>query len=131
LFHNKWTSHEGSAVVDGKPTPGFLVWCEKLEGLTGQQIKMGIEALEARLERASQADKEIWPPSYAEFKGLCLMSKHPDGRDIEWSENWQKWYKRDELLAIENKTAKEELAARNSKRAKALLCQLNSPGQLL
>jgi hypothetical protein len=120
LFHNKWTSTEGSSAVNGKPSPGLLIWCEKLEGLTGEQIKTGIEALESKLEKSSHGDKELWPPSYAEFKGLCLPRQNDDGLRLEW----RKEYRERDAMRLENITARDAQALRNKDHAKNLLREL-------
>lgn len=103
LFGSKWSAKSGDIVDDqGAYTQTFLLWCRKLEGLTGNEFKRGFDMLEERAKRAGQLGDEYWPPSYAEFVGLCTA-------------NWQTAaHKRffDEPLALEDKTTIELRKAR-------------------
>ena len=79
LFPNKWESSQGELVVDGVPSEGFLIWLNKTSELTDDQWKLGVESLEKLVERNSTNGKESWPPSYAEFLGLCRPTVSPSG----------------------------------------------------
>lgn len=56
---------------DGAYTSTFLLWARKLYGLTTQDIARGFEILERRAKTAGANGEEMWPPSYAEFAGMC------------------------------------------------------------
>src|SRR5687767_12306120 len=48
----------------------FDLWCRKLDGLTVDDFKKGMEGLEAKAEESYRLGDEMWPPSYAEFRAL-------------------------------------------------------------
>lgn len=100
LFGAKWISKSGDLVDDhGAYSPTFLLWCRKLDGLTPAEFKRGMDGLEERAKRAGQLGEEFWPPSYAEFIGLCTA-------------NWQTAaHKPFEKLALPDKTAQERARA--------------------
>lgn len=50
----------------------FRQWCRKLQTLNAKQFKAGIELLEYRQGQAYNLGEEMWPPSYAQFKAMCL-----------------------------------------------------------
>lgn len=53
----------------------FQLWCKKLHGLTEQEFAYGMKKLEERATALFQQGEEMWPPSYAEFIGLCSEPK--------------------------------------------------------
>lgn len=75
LFGNRWTSVEGEKMVDGKFTSNFLFWCRKTEGLEYEDWKRGFDRLEQSVILDASKGVTRWPPSYAEFIGLCRESK--------------------------------------------------------
>ena len=58
---------EGSSEL----TREFQLWCLKLKDLNDQQFVNGIEQLEKFIARNAEEGKPTYPPSYAEFIGLC------------------------------------------------------------
>lgn len=86
----------------GVVTDIFILWCQKLEDLDEDGFKRGMYAMESRQSLMYAEGREMWPPSYAEFIGLC---KEPEP---EKTENWAAYKHFDSSKAIEDKTAKEE-----------------------
>jgi len=60
--------HKFTGSIDGLEEMAVKEWAEGLAGLTGAQIKKGLDTW-----------KEPWPPSLPEFMEACLdeQSKHP------------------------------------------------------
>ena len=50
------------------------LWMLKLNDIDMQGIARGVEALENQIIKNSSKGEKSWPPSYAEFKGLCVIS---------------------------------------------------------
>lgn len=59
---------EGSSEL----TREFQLWCLKLDDIDMAGIARGVELLEKRIIKNSTDGVKSWPPSYAEFKGLCI-----------------------------------------------------------
>jgi len=59
---------EGSSEL----TREFQLWCLKLNDIDMEGIARGVEALENQIIKNSSNGEKSWPPSYAEFKGLCI-----------------------------------------------------------
>ena len=59
---------EGSSEL----TREFQLWCMKLDDLDMDSIARGVEVLEKRIETNSTQGTKSWPPSYPEFKGMCI-----------------------------------------------------------
>ena len=59
---------EGSSEL----TREFQLWCLKLDDIDMEGIARGVELLEKRIITNSSQGVKSWPPSYAEFKGLCI-----------------------------------------------------------
>ena len=53
-------------------TREFQLWCLKLNDLEMDDIARGVEVLEKRIEINSTQGVKSWPPSYPEFKGMCI-----------------------------------------------------------
>ena len=58
----------------GNYTRMFELWCKKLSDLRPDQIANGVTNLERRVEETIREGEKIFPPSYAEFRGLCRLS---------------------------------------------------------
>lgn len=76
LYRARWTSAEGEKLEAygpraGQLTQNFLLWCRKTESLTNEQWAKGFEVLEKQVEKQSSNGETPWPPTYAEFIGLC------------------------------------------------------------
>ena len=56
--------HKWSSAIDGDEAGTAQEWAEYLAGLTGEQIKHGLESWQ-----------EDWPPSAIEFRRVCLSEK--------------------------------------------------------
>lgn len=77
-------------------TDTFYLWCRKLRGLSAEQIAYGMERIEGMAGEAFASGREMWPPSYAEFIGLCNQ---------KYETAAHKYF--DRSHALENKTLKE------------------------
>ncbi len=75
LFRHRWSSAEGEKFKDGQLTQNFLMLCRKTEELTNEQWRRGFDQLEKRVSDAARQGDESWPPTYAEFVGLCQEHK--------------------------------------------------------
>jgi hypothetical protein len=53
-------------------TREFQLWCLKLDDIDMEGIARGVEILEKRIITNSTHGVKSWPPSYAEFKGMCI-----------------------------------------------------------
>lgn len=73
LFTHRWKATIKDDV--GQPTREFMLWCEKLQNRTPEEIAEGFRLLERRVASDYDNGKESWPPSYAEFGALCKPYK--------------------------------------------------------
>jgi len=61
-------------IYDGSNyTEDFKLWCWKLNDLTPEQFKQGVEMMEYQEMEGRKTGDETWPPSYAGFIGLATM----------------------------------------------------------
>lgn len=67
IYGQKFTSR-----IDGIEHLAVREWATGLSGLTGRQIKTGIEKC---LTRKLAPGKEDWPPTPAEFRSMCLPER--------------------------------------------------------
>lgn len=100
IYGNKWTSQEGEPrQINGDDSARFILWCQKTDGLTDDQWKRGFENVEHEV-RDKKRDGEIaWPPSYAEFLGLC---------DRDDTQKYIPEHKYFPPIGIEDKTTREK-----------------------
>jgi hypothetical protein len=56
----------------------FDLWGWKLDDLTAEDFKRGMEGLEKRAEQCYRDGEEMWPPSYAEFRALAFPASNRD-----------------------------------------------------
>lgn len=56
----------------------FDLWGWKLDDLTAEDFKRGMEGLERRAEQCYRDGEEMWPPSYAEFRALAFPASTRD-----------------------------------------------------
>ena len=68
LYGHRWTS-----AIDGIEEQAVAAWGETLSGITGEQIKAGLDAL---------ADE--WPPSAPQFRLHCLYASGVPRPDRAW-----------------------------------------------
>lgn len=69
IYGSKFT-----AKIDGIERMAVREWSIALRGLTGSQIKAGIEKC---LTKKLEAWQEDWPPTPAEFRAMCLPERVP------------------------------------------------------
>ncbi|MBL4575590.1 MAG: hypothetical protein JKY51_05780 [Opitutaceae bacterium] len=77
-LYGELARHKGLEIYRGNNpnelTREFQLWCMKLDSVDMQGIARGVEALEKQIEENSAKGEKSWPPSYAEFKGMCKQS---------------------------------------------------------
>ena len=56
-------------------THEFKLWCYKLDDLTDDEMSHGLTVLEDRIESNSSKNEKTFTPSYAEFKGMCIVKQ--------------------------------------------------------
>lgn len=66
--------HKFVSMYDGIEDFAAKQWSLSLEGLTGEQIKSGLRACGTRKIANGSED---WPPTPAEFRGMCLPEVVP------------------------------------------------------
>lgn len=109
LFGARWARSEGDALEGSDFTPRFLLWCRKTEALRDEDWARGFEVIEYRVGCAGRDEKAIFPPSYAEFVGLC---QPPVGIAA---------HRKFAPLQLEDKTAIQKRRAMGRERCSALL----------
>lgn len=62
----------------GEYSEQFDLWAWKLDDLTAEDFKRGMEGLECRAEQCYRDGEEMWPPSYAEFRALAFPASNRD-----------------------------------------------------
>lgn len=94
----------------------FELWCRKLSDLQPVDFKRGMEGLERKSELDYREGREMWPPSYAEFRALAFPKS---GRDTIAHKPFER------ILAIEDQTAKAKRYEEGVKQTTALLAMLS------
>ena len=56
-------------------TREYQLWCLKLDAVDMEGIARGVENLEKQIEENAKNGEKSWPPSYAEFRGLCYKAE--------------------------------------------------------
>ena len=62
----------------GEYSEQFDLWAWKLDDLTAEDFKRGMDGLEKRAEQCYRDGEEMWPPSYAEFRALAFPASNRD-----------------------------------------------------
>lgn len=62
----------------GEYSDQFDLWAWKLDDLTAEDFKRGMDGLERRAEQCYRDGEEMWPPSYAEFRALAFPASTRD-----------------------------------------------------
>lgn len=96
----------------------FELWCRKLCDLNPEDFKKGMLNLEKKAEDDYRLGKEMWPPSYAEFRALSFPNSD---RDSLAHKPFLP------VLAIEDQTAKEKRYEEGVKQTSILLQMLDEP----
>ncbi len=81
LFPYQWESKAGEILTEDKSgyCDNFLVWCDKTKLLTTEEWKRGVARVEQDIIKSTAKGEKNYPPSYAEFAGLCKHKISPDG----------------------------------------------------
>jgi len=80
IYKHRWLSQEGEAKnPDGSLTENFALWARKTSQLTDEQWRIGFDAIERRVSKLSALGKTAFPPTYAEFMGMCNPISSPTG----------------------------------------------------
>lgn len=93
----------------------FELWCRKLADLQPVDFKRGMNGLERKSEIDYREGREMWPPSYAEFRALAFPKS---GRDTIAHKKFEP------MLGIEDQTAKAKRYEEGVKQTTALLMML-------
>ena len=81
IYLHKWTS-----AIEGIEDTAISEWSQALAGITGEQIKVGLDNL-----------SEDWPPSAIAFKALC-EGKQANGLGLDHAPPYHSQIKRDKTL---------------------------------
>lgn len=65
-------------IEKGEYSEQFDLWAWKLDDLTPEDFKRGMDGLERRAEQCYRDGEEMWPPSYAEFRALAFPASNRD-----------------------------------------------------
>lgn len=90
---HKWTS-----AIEGIEDVATAEWSQALAGLSGDQIKIGLDSLQ-----------EDWPPSAITFKALC-EGKRANGLGLDYAPPYHSQVKRDRLLDSDENKVKHKAA---------------------
>ena len=80
LYQRRWETQEGEIFkrdehgnLTDDYTPGFILWAKRTNDLTDEQWKKGFYLIESDVieHKALSKNGSAFPPSYAEFLGLC------------------------------------------------------------
>lgn len=81
LFQNKAISKGFIIFFDQEKneySDTFQLWCRKLSDLGPEEFKRGMVNLEKKAEDDYRLGREMWPPSYAEFRALAFPNTNRD-----------------------------------------------------
>jgi len=95
--------HRWTSAIDGIEEVAVREWGKRLEGLTGEQIRHGLDAWEGE-----------WPPTADEFRQCCL------GATADWEHKGAAYRLIDKSHRLEN-TASPETARANLAKMRAAL----------
>jgi hypothetical protein len=102
-------------------TDTFKLWCVKLKDLRVEDFATGTLAMEQQAEEIyrrgdEKGRREMWPPSFAEFRALCFPP-------ADYDRQAHKPFER--LLALEDHAAREKRYSQGVKHTSALLAMLD------
>lgn len=90
---HKWTS-----AIEGIEELVVTEWSQALAGLSGEQIKLGLNNL-----------PEGWPPSAIDFRALC-EGRHANGLGMDYKPPYHTAFKRDRVIESDENKAKHKAA---------------------
>jgi len=93
IYLTKWTS-----ALEGIEETAMVEWSQALRGLTGEQIKNGLDCL-----------SDEWPPSVIGFRALC-EGKAINGFGIDYVPECYRETKRERLIESDGNKAKHKKA---------------------
>lgn len=93
IYLTKWTS-----ALEGIEETAMVEWSQALRGLTGEQIKKGLDSL-----------SEEWPPSAISFRALC-EGKAVNGFGLDYVPECYRETKRERLIESDENKAKHKKA---------------------
>jgi len=94
--------HKWDSAIDGNEKYIAETWGAGLAGLTGEDIKRGLESLSGE-----------WPPSMPEFKELCLNGVK-NGLGLDYTPPCHAEFKRDRAIESDTLISKRKKAARSA-----------------
>lgn len=66
--------HKFTSTIQGIEDIATTEWANGMAGITGEQIKCGLEKC---AQKKLQSGEQDWPPTLAEFRALCLPERVP------------------------------------------------------
>jgi len=93
IYLHKWTS-----AIEGIEDLAVTEWSQGLAGLSGEQIKLGIDNL-----------SEDWPPSVIAFRALC-EGKQANGLGLDYKPPYHTEFKREQLIESDENKEKHRKA---------------------
>ncbi len=90
---HKWTS-----AIEGIEDTAVNEWSQALAGISGEQIKVGLDNL-----------SEDWPPSAIAFKALC-EGRQANGLGLDFTPPYHTEVKRERLIESDESKAKHKAA---------------------
>ena len=93
IYLTKWTS-----ALEGIEKTAMVEWSQALRGLTGDQIKNGLDSL-----------SEEWPPSAIGFRALC-EGKGINGLGLDYTPPYHTEVKRENLIESDENKEKHRKA---------------------
>ena len=93
LYLTKWTS-----ALEGIEETAMVEWSQALSGLTGEQIKNGLDSL-----------SDEWPPSAIGFRALC-EGKGVNGFGLDYQPECYREIKRERLIESDENKEKHRKA---------------------
>jgi len=93
IYLHKWTS-----AIEGIEDVATNEWSQALIGLSGEQIKIGLDNLH-----------EDWPPSAIAFRALC-EGRQANGLGLDFAPPYHSQVKRDRLLESDESKAEHKAA---------------------
>jgi len=93
IYLHKWTS-----AIEGIEDLAVTEWSQGLSGLSGEQIKLGIDSL-----------SEDWPPSVIAFRALC-EGRQANGLGLDYKPPYHTEFKREQLIESDENKEKHKAA---------------------
>lgn len=113
-------------------TDTFKLWCVKLKDLRVEDFAVGTLAMEKQAEETykygdEKGRREMWPPSFAEFRALCFPASDYDRQAHKMAPS--SWDPVAQCYRLEDQTAKAERYRIGMEKTSELLDMLGAKKQ--